>query len=122
MAGLLRLASTLATVIVALGFVLFAVDEVGDGSAVTVAKIANDPGAERAREHEHGALRELVDDANDVLLRPFTGLVSDSGSRWVQHGVPALLALLAYGLLLRILANSVPQGRRPEPLGWDVPR
>lgn len=122
MAGLLRLASTLATLLVALGFVLFAVDQVRDGSAVTVARIANDPAAERARERDHGQLRELVDDANDVLLKPFAGLVSSSGSRWVQHGVPALLALLAYGLLLRLLANWVPRARRPEPLGWDVPR
>jgi hypothetical protein len=122
MAGLLRLVSTVATVLVALGFVLFAVDATGKGSAETVARI-EDPGAdERTREAKSGGFRELVDDANDVLLAPFDGVVASSGSEWVRHGVSALLGLLAYGLALRLLANAVPRPRRHEPLGWDTPR
>lgn len=122
MAGLLRLASTAATIVVALGFVLFAVDATREGSSETVARIA-DPGFdEQARERESSGPRELVDDANDVLLAPFEGVVAGSNSEWVRHGVSALLAFLAYGLALRLLANSLPRGRRPEPLGWDTPR
>lgn len=105
----------------ALGFLAFAYDEVRAGSEVTVARIA-DPGAERDREEANGQARELIDDANDVLLEPFTGLVSGSGSAWVRHGVTALLALLLYGFGLRALANATPQPRRAEALGWETRR
>ena len=53
-------------------------------------------------------MREAIDDANDLLLQPFSGLVN-SPSNWVMHGVPALLALLVYGLGLGLLANSLPK-------------
>ena len=58
----------------------------------------------------NGTVHELVDDANDVLLGPFTGLV-DSNERWVTHGVPTLLALLLYGFGLGMLANMLPKER-----------
>ena len=51
-----------------------------------------------------------MDDANDVLLGPFAGIV-DSDDRWVTHGVPAMLALLLYGLCLGMLANMLPKQR-----------
>ncbi|MEX2193788.1 MAG: hypothetical protein WD844_00750 [Thermoleophilaceae bacterium] len=121
--GLLRLASTAATVLVVVGFALFALDETREGSAATVSRIADASGgaAERERESHNGGVREAIDDVNDVLLTPFEGIVSGTDSEWVRHGVPALLGFLLYGLALRLLAN-IPQGRRPEPLGWDVPR
>ena len=50
-------------------------------------------------------MREYIDDANDVLLRPFAGLVANDTSRWVQRGVPALLGLLVYGFLLSFFAR-----------------
>lgn len=127
-ATLLRLASTAASLLVLAGFGLFALDEVRSGSETTLARLddrerpAPGPAGERAREERHGDLREAIDDANDVLLDPFAGTVDSSSSAWVRHGVPALLALLVYGLLLRLLANFIPAGRRHEPLGWDTPR
>ena len=57
-----------------------------------------------------GRSRETIDDANDVLLRPFVDLV-DSKSAWVNHAIPALLALLIYGLGLGLLANLLPKER-----------
>lgn len=124
MTGMLRLVSTAATVLVVLGFALFAIDRTREGSAVTVERIAESsgPGVERGREARNGPVREAIDDANDVLLAPFDSIVSSSGSEWVRHGVPAALGFLLYGLLLRLLANAVPQGRRHEPLGWETPR
>ena len=65
---------------------------------------------EAARERTHGKVRETIDDANDVLLRPFVDLV-DSKSAWVNHGIPALLALLIYGFGLGLLANLLPKER-----------
>ena len=55
-------------------------------------------------------MREVVDDANDVLLAPFVDLI-DSDSAWVNHGVPTLLALLLYGVGLGFLANMMPKPR-----------
>ena len=66
---------------------------------------------ERARERRHGDVRELIDDGNDILVAPFTS-VSDSDEIWVQRAVPAVLALLLYGVVLTIVAAYVSGGRR----------
>ena len=122
MAGLLRLVSTVATIIVALGFVLFAIDATDESSAETVARI-QEPGARAPQKAEsRDGFRGLVDDANDVLLAPFDGLVSSWRSEWARHGVSALLGILLYGFGLRMLANAAPRLRRHKPLGWEVPR
>jgi hypothetical protein len=124
--SVLRLASTVATVLVALGFVLFAIDETGEGSRSTVSRLEGtdvpSPGAkaERAREQRNGSVREAIDDANDVLLAPFSGLV-EGWSDWASRGVSALLGFLLYGLGLRLLANYIPQPRRREPASWTEP-
>jgi len=68
------------------------------------------PAAEHAREKKHGQLRELIDDANDLLLSPFAGAVG-SEDAWVKRIVPTVLALLAYGLGLMLLANFLPRRR-----------
>jgi len=119
--GLLRLASTVATVFVVLSFALFAIDQTETSSAETVARLDNQRQQDTQAQESTG-VRGAIDDVSDALLTPFEGLVSDSGSEWVRHGVPALLGFLLYGVALRLLANAIPQGRRPEPLGWDVPR
>ena len=124
MGTLIRLMAIAASAIVALGFVMFAVDELNEGSqtqqqalqseleggASPSVAAATAPSDEEAREQQHGSVREAIDDANDVLLNPFDGLV-DSGNSWVQHGVPALLALLLYGVGLGMLANFLPKQR-----------
>jgi hypothetical protein len=119
------LASTVATAIVAVAFGMFALDEVGDGSRAQLARLDGRPAPtaadERAREAASGGPREAIADANDVLLAPFSGVTASSGSSWARHGVPALLGLLAYGVLLRMLAGYLP-ARRPAPQGWQVPR
>lgn len=113
------------SIVVALGFVLFAVDELTKGSeaqqraitqeqgvaAPAVTPVSPSPAEELAREERHGSAREAIDDVNDVLLAPFSGL-ADSSDSWVAHGVPAVLALLVYGLGLGVLANSLPAARR----------
>jgi hypothetical protein len=110
--------------LVLLGFAFFATDELDRGSKTQQGKldrelsgevgdptpIAPTPVQEAARERVNGKFREGVDDINDVLLGPFTKLVN-SNDRWVSHGVPALLALLLYGLGLGTLANMLPKHR-----------
>jgi hypothetical protein len=125
MGSIIRLAGILTAIVVLLGFAFFAVDEMDRGSktqqsalaegtgtpaAPEVVAVAPPPGEEAARERRNSGARELIDDANDVLLAPFAGLV-DSESAWVNHGVPALLALLLYGVGLGLVANMLPKGR-----------
>ena len=118
----IRSIAILATAIVLLGFALFAVDEMDRGSqnqqsalaselesaSESPAVISPDPREERMREQRNGDFREAIDDANDVLLAPFAGLV-DSENAWVANGVPTILGLLVYGLLLGLVANMLPK-------------
>ena len=125
MGSIIRLAAISASIVVLLGFAFFAVDEMDKGSKIQQnaldngggrsasaegAAIAPTPDEEAARERRNGAPRELIDDANDILLAPFAVLL-DSDSAWVNHGVPALLALLLYGVGLGLLANMLPKER-----------
>jgi hypothetical protein len=122
MAHAVRIVATISCLLVLLGFTTFATKEIRHGSESQQAKLtealggpAPPPVLERQREREHGVAREAVDDANDVLLAPFAG-VTGSKDVWVRHGVPAVLALLAYGLGLSILANWLP---KPKARGGD---
>jgi hypothetical protein len=115
MAALLRIAAALACAIIVIGFMAFANDEASRGSEKQVQRVEQAinepaPGAEteRAREGKHSKPRELIDDANDVLLSPFAGLI-ESKDAWVRRLIPGALALLVYGLGLTLLANFLPQ-------------
>jgi hypothetical protein len=125
MGSFIRLTAIIISILVLLGFAFFAVDEMDKGSKTQqqaladelgtsetsdIAPIAPTPREEKAREAQNSGFRELIDDANDVLLGPFVNLI-DSDSGWVNHGVPALLALLLYGVGLGFLANLLPRER-----------
>ena len=124
MGSAIRLLAILTSGIVLLGFAFFAIDEMNRGSqnqqnaleselraeAENPAVIAPSPREEMLREQRNGDFRELIDDANDVLLNPFAH-VADSDNVWVQNGVPTMLGLLLYGLLLGLLANMLPKQR-----------
>jgi hypothetical protein len=121
MGAAIRFLAIAISVVVVLGFAMFAIDETDKGSKTQQAKLERELGTtsvpiapnerqEARREADHGAVREAIDDANDVLLKPFAELV-DSDSAWVNHGIPALLALLIYGFGLGMLANALPKQR-----------
>lgn len=126
MGALIRYTAIVVSLIVVVGFAMFAVDEMDRGSQTqqnaldrdlnTQGKnvVINDPSPppiqERVREQQHGSVREAIDDVNDVLLAPFASLI-DSDNAWVNHGVPSLLALLVYGGGLGMLARMMPQQR-----------
>ena len=124
MGSLVRVIAILCSGLVLLGFAYFATDEMDRGSRTQQSEldreldgeledptpIAPSPNEEAARERANGKFREAVDDANDLLLGPFTNIV-DSNDRWVTHGVPTVLALLLYGLGLGTLANMLPKQR-----------
>jgi len=115
----LRSLALLASATIIASFGLFAIDETRAASDQSAAEVAGrdasraagpSPTQERAREQAHGDVRELIDDGNDLLVAPFSGLVGDSASRWTQRGVPALLALLVFGFGFGYLARFT-QGR-----------
>jgi hypothetical protein len=114
----LRAISCAACVLVIIGFVAFAYDQIWVVSDQAQKQIANtaladpSPAAERAREREHTTARELIDDANDVLLKPFAGIATTT-EPWLSRLIPALLALLVYGFGLGYLA-SFARGRFPR--------
>lgn len=130
MGTILRLAALCATAFVALSFALYAVDQSEEGSANQVKAVdgtgeragseasidrpAPDRATERLREAEHGALRELIDDGNDIFTAPFTGLV-ESSNIWVERVVAGALAGVMFGLGGMLLANFIPGRRRKAP-------
>jgi hypothetical protein len=114
MEGLLRTAAIVASAIVLVSFGLFAIDETRDASNRSVAGIAGleatrdaNPTAseERARERAHSKPREVIDDADDILVTPFAPVTADSSSSWARRGIPTLLALIVYGFGLAFLAR-----------------
>jgi hypothetical protein len=115
----LRSLAMLASAILIVSFGLFAIDETRAASDQSVAEIAGHKAAsapgpsaeqEAAREQAHGDVRELIDDGNDVLVSPFSGVVGDSAGSWTRRGVPGLLALIVFGFGLGYLARFT-QGR-----------
>jgi hypothetical protein len=119
-ATVLRWAAILASAFVALSFLFFAVDQTSTASRNSVREIAgesnvkaenatklpNPPRAiEKARERENDSFHEFVDDVDDVLLAPFTS-ISNSNNIWIRRAVPALIALLLYGVGGMYLARA----------------
>lgn len=107
----LSLFGVVATLIVAGSFLFFALDEMGGASREQQHRTIDadvTPGelAEANRESRHTRSREVVDDANDLLLRPFDGVVS-SDSVWATRLVPTLLGLALYGAGIGFLARWV---------------
>jgi hypothetical protein len=130
MAALIRTLAVAAAAIIALSFILFAVDEIDRGSKEQQVALGEGTGnrvqipieaapsadQENLREQEHSSVREAIDDADDVLLNPFAGVI-DSKSNWVTRGVPTLLGLIVYGLGLGLLANFLPKPKS-EAADW----
>jgi len=112
MPRLLPRVAVVLSVIIGVGFVLFAVQDIDRASNSSRNRITGDPTAtdptpagEREREQQNGRLHEIVDDANDVLLRPFAPVSDSADSAWMRRGVPALLGLLTYGFVLGFAAR-----------------
>lgn len=103
LSSLLRTVAIATSVLVVLGFAMFAVDQSSDASRGQTDKLADiTPTASTSADVKHTGLRGAIDRADDVLLAPFK---IDANSDWVSHAVPALLALLLYGVGLGFLAR-----------------
>ena len=123
----IRWVSLIATGFVVLSFVLFAVNQTSNASqnqvnaitgdrpnvkAESVTKIPDPPkDVEKLREQENSGLHEFIDDGDDILLAPFTG-INNSSSIWVRRLIPLGLALALYFFLGQYLARAAGM-RRP---------
>lgn len=133
MGSFVRLLAIAVSAVIGLSLLLFAIDQSSEGRDTQIRSIQGQSGqqapslhevdtanptpeAERIREKEHSSLRETIDDANDVLVSPFTGFV-DNDNIWIERVVPALIGLLLFGLGGLMLANWLPENR-PEHQDW----
>ncbi len=117
----LRYLAIALSLVIAIGFTLFALEDIGRASEASEHRVTGftaanpSPAGERERERRHGQPREAIDDVNDVLLAPFAGITADATSRWARRGVPALLGLLVYGFGLGYLARWMTARGKPRP-------
>ena len=126
MASLVRYAAVAAAALVAASFLLFAATELRDSSQGQVEGIDGSPASasvetgiqrpnpepaiERVREANHSDVREWIDDANDVLVAPFTGF-TDFESAWGERLAALILGLALWGGIGLLLANFLPKHR-----------
>ena len=114
---LLLWTSLLASAFIIVGFLGFAYDEVNGASKHQQQVIAGtntrqdtpigpgyQPTLQRAPDQQHNLVRREVDHVANALSSPFDGLVT-SRDAWADKGIPALLALLIFGLGLGFLSR-----------------
>jgi hypothetical protein len=95
-------------VLVISSFALFAHDQVAGASQHQ--QTAELPGAAAlapkpvAPHKPHAQPRRFIDGAASTLTSPFHSVIK-SDNTWVDHGIPAVLALAVYGLGLGYLAR-----------------
>ena len=107
----LRMVSTLACAVILITFVMWASDEGRATSQEQVARVnTTGPVQSAPRPAAHDGVRGQIEKINAKLVGPFDG-IADAEGPWVRHAIPALLALLAYGLLARLMINYIPQRR-----------
>lgn len=106
----LRIGSIVLSLVVVASWAWFVTDQTQAASQQAQHEIlsntsAPDTAGEASSEKGPNAVQRPIDRANDLLLRPFTGVVATSDSDWTKRSIPALLALLTYGVGLATLAR-----------------
>ncbi len=102
----LRLTAFACCALVVASFAMFARDQTASASQHQQSElVAGAPStAPSAPARPHAQPRRFIDQAANVLTTPFAAIVQSS-NQWVKHGLPALFALLVYGLGLGYLAR-----------------
>jgi hypothetical protein len=108
---LIKLVAFVCCALVVMSFAMFARDQMaGASERQTVALIPGSAAAAAAAAAgapatpRHAQPRRFIDGAAKTLTAPFNAIVQSSNA-WVSHGLPALFALLVYGLGLGYLAR-----------------
>jgi hypothetical protein len=102
----LRLTAFACCALVVVSFAMFARDQMAGASQhqQTALVAGAHPTAASSTPVKHAEPRRSIDAAAKVLTKPFEAIVQ-STNLWVTHGLPAVLALLVYGLGLGYLAR-----------------
>jgi hypothetical protein len=104
---LLRFVSVVCCVLIVMSFAMFARDQMAGASEHQQTELvagAHGTVAPTAITHRHSQPRRFIDGAATTLASPFAAVVKSSNP-WVDHGLPTVLALLAYGIGLGYLAR-----------------
>jgi hypothetical protein len=102
----IRLTAFACCALVVLSFAMFARDQAAGASVhqqtelVAGASTTTAPTSTKL----HAQPRRFIDGAAKALTSPFTAIVQSSNA-WVKHGLPAVFALIVYGLGLGYLAR-----------------
>jgi hypothetical protein len=108
LARLLRFGSLAACFVVIASFAMFAFAQVNGASQQQQSEIAGGyttPTA--APPARHSDLRRAIDNANQRITSPFSGVTAGTHSQWLINGVQAMLALLVFGFGLGYVARFV---------------
>jgi len=103
----IKLVSFACCALVVLSFTMFARDQMAGASVHQQTELSNPngvattPTAPTKPEAQPG---RFINHAAKTLTSPFDAIVRSSNA-WVQHGLPAIVALLVYGLGLGYLAR-----------------
>jgi hypothetical protein len=102
----LRLTAFACCALVVASFAMFARDQMAGASQHQQSELVAGahPTAASNTPVKHAQPRRSIDDAAKVLTKPFDEIVQSS-NLWVKRGLPALFALLVYGLGLGYLAR-----------------
>ena len=102
----LRLTAFVCCALVIASFAMFARDQMAGASQHQQTELVAGakPTAASSTSAKHAEPRRAIDDAADVLTKPFEAIVQSS-NLWVKHGLPAVFALLVYGLGLGYLGR-----------------
>ncbi|HYB31316.1 MAG TPA: hypothetical protein VEF89_32305 [Solirubrobacteraceae bacterium] len=103
----IRLVSFVCCLLVVLSFAMFALNQAAGASAHQQTELAsgsNTVPTPAAPSKPHAQPRRFIDGAANDLTAPFDAIVRSSNA-WVTHGLPAVFALVVYGLGLGYLAR-----------------
>jgi hypothetical protein len=103
----LRLTAFVCCALVVASFTMFARDQMAGASQHQQTELvagAHPTAASSGPPKPHAQPRRFIDDAAKTLTTPFDAVVQ-STNLWVKHGLPAVFALLVYGLGLGYLAR-----------------
>jgi hypothetical protein len=104
---LLRFVSLVCCALIVMSFAMFARDQMAGASEHQQTELvagATTSAAPTAITHKHSQPRRFIDDAAKTLTSPFSAVIKSSNP-WVDHGLPTIFALLAYGVGLGYLAR-----------------
>jgi hypothetical protein len=102
----LRLTAFACCALVVASFAMFARDQMAGASQHQQSELVAGahPTAASSTPVKHAQPRRFIDSAAKALSTPFEAIVQSSNV-WVKHGLPAVFALLVYGLGLGYLAR-----------------